>query len=632
MLRGIRDATSNWIGKTIMWTVVALLVVSFGVWGISDVFTGFGRSTVAKIGNTEIRIDQFRMIYSERLQQLSRQFGRPISMDQARALGLDRQLVTQFFAEIALDEKARAMGLAMTDQEIARQIQSDPSFLAPNGQFDRVRFQQLIRQAGYTESRFVAERRQMLMRRQLEQSITGGDIVPKAAIEATNRYQNEQRSIEYVVLDRTQAGEIAAPTPEVLTKYYEVRKAEFRAQEYRKLVLLPLIASEIAQWIEVSDADAKTAYEQRRARYSTPERRHVLQIVFPNEDEARAAAARIVQGTAFAAVAKERGLSEKDIDLGTLTKAAMIDKAIADAAFALKAGETSAPVRGRFGTALVQVLTSEPEVVRPYEEVATELKRDIATERARADLLSVYDKIEDERAGGKSLSEAAVKLKLASRTVEIDRFGRDPSGNPVPNIPGGPQLLARAFSTDSGVENDPVQVDGGYIWFEIGGTTPARDRKLEEVKDQVEARWRDDEIATRLRAKATQMVDKLKTGVALAEIAAADRLTVATTSVKRGQSVPPLSPTANDVVFRTPKGAPNSAEGAAPTVQIVFRVTDIAVPTINMASAEAKRIEQSLNRLIEQNVLIEYVARLESEIGVSINQVALKQVLGIPAN
>src|ERR1700750_771540 len=93
MLRGIRTASTNWLGKTIMAIVMGTLIVSFAIWGIGDIFRGFGRSSVAKIGRTEIGIEQFRQIYNERLQQIGRQIGRPISPDQARALGFDQPLL-----------------------------------------------------------------------------------------------------------------------------------------------------------------------------------------------------------------------------------------------------------------------------------------------------------------------------------------------------------------------------------------------------------------------------------------------------------------------------------------------------------------------------------------------------------
>src|SRR5690348_18420796 len=110
MLRGIHKASSNWIGRAIMGVVLGLIAISFGIWGIGDIFRGFGTNTVAKVGGTEIRADIFRQLYQDRLQQLGRNIGRPILPDQARALGLDRQLLQQLIGDTALDERARALG------------------------------------------------------------------------------------------------------------------------------------------------------------------------------------------------------------------------------------------------------------------------------------------------------------------------------------------------------------------------------------------------------------------------------------------------------------------------------------------------------------------------------------------
>ena len=124
----MRKASSNWLGKTIMAVVMGVLIVSFGVWGIADIFKGFGQSTLAKVGGTEISAEQFRQIYTDKLQQLGRQFGRPLTSEQARAFGLDRQVLQQTLAEAALDEEARRMGLGQSDAEIMRSIYSDPNF------------------------------------------------------------------------------------------------------------------------------------------------------------------------------------------------------------------------------------------------------------------------------------------------------------------------------------------------------------------------------------------------------------------------------------------------------------------------------------------------------------------------
>ena len=611
-----------------MAAVVGFLVISFAIWGIGDIFRGFGRSTVAKIGHTEITIEQFRSLYNDRLQQYSRQFGRPITADQARATGLDRAVIGQIFSEILLDERAHALGLALSDAEVAKQITNDPAFRGPNGQFDRFRFEQIIRNAGYTEPRFVAEQRRQFLRRELAGTIASGLSAPRTLVEAANRYQNEQRSIEYVLLDRALAGEIPPPPPEVLAKYFEERKTQFRTPEYRKLVIVSLIPGEQARWIEISDVDLKRAYEERRARFVTPERRHILQIDFPNAEAASAAAERIAKGASFTEIAKELGKSEKDIDLGTVPKSAVIDRAAADAAFALKEGEVSAPVQGRFGTVLVQVLKIEPEQVRSLEQVAGELKQELAAARAKSEIFDLYNKIEDARAEGKSLAEAAANLKLEARTVEaVDRSGRDAAGTPV-KLPDAERILPAAFNTDVGVERDPLQFQDGYIWYDVTGISPSRERSLDEVKDLVETRWRDREIATRLDTKATEMLDKLKAGATMAEVAAANHLKVETlTGLKRGEAAAPLSAAGVDAVFHTAKDAAGRTEAAQPAEQVVFRVTDIVVPALDMTSDEAKRALETLNRSLSEDILAEYIARLESEIGVTINQSALNQVV-----
>jgi peptidyl-prolyl cis-trans isomerase D len=629
MLRGIQKASSGRIGKAIMTVVLCALALSFAIWGIGDIFRGFGRSALAKVGGTEIGIEQFRNIYNDRLQQLSRQVGRPVSMDQARAFGFDRQVLGQLVAETALDERARQMRLNVSEADVANSIKNDPTFRGPAG-FDHAWFEAIIRQAGYTEPRYVAEQRRQMLRRQIVNTVAGDIAVPKAAVEAAYRYANEERAIDYVVLDRSQAGTLTPPTPEELAKYFEARKGQFRAPEYRKVVLVVVTPAELAKWETISDDDAKRIFEERKARYTTPEQRHVQQIVFPNAEEAQAASEKITQGTAFDAIAKERGLQEADIDLGTIPKSGIIDQTVADAAFALKEGEVTAPIQGRFGTAIVRVLKIQPGTARTYEQVANEIKGDIALEQAKAQVSSLRDKLEDARAGGETLAEAAEKLKLASRTIEaIDSNGRTPEGVQISDLPKAAELTPALFNTDVGVENDPLQYENGYVWYDVVGTTPARDRTLDEMKTEIEIRYTNDEIAKLLTAKADAMVEKLKAGGSLNAIAEEDKLKVETaTGVNRGDPTENLSKPTIDAVFRTPKGAAGSAEGAQATQRVVFRVNDVKIPDLDMNSADAKRISDSLRSALSEELLAGYGAALERDVGVTINPSALNQVSG----
>ena len=630
MLRGMRKASSNWLGKTVMAVVMGVLIVSFGIWGIADIFKGFGQSSLAKVGGTEISTEQFRQIYTDKLQQLGRSFGRPLSSEQARAFGLDRQVLQQTIAEAALDEEARRMGLAQSQEETMRLIYSDPNFKGLGGAFDPARFQATIRQFGYTEQRYLAEQRRVGLRRQIVGTVSA-DIEPsKVLIDALTRFQNEQRSIEYVKLDAAQAGTIDPPSPEALAAYFEDHKTQFRAPEYRKLSFVAINPEEIGKWTEVSDEDAKKIFELNRDKLGTPEKREVSQIVFPNEGEAQAARSRIASGTSFDDLAKERNLNLSDVDLGLIAKSAIIDPAIADAAFSLASGEVSQPVQGRFGVALVKIGKIEPGVMPTFESVAAQVKKEIATERARAKVNEIQNKMEDERSGGANVVEASQKLGLTPVTIDaVDRSGRLPNGQPVTNIPRGLDVVSQAFNSDVGVDNEPIQFAGGYVWYDVLGITPSRERTLDEVRGEVEAKWREDQISSKLRAKATEMVQKLEHGGTLAEVAASVGLKVDTAAGFRRDASPPGVPSAAiTAAFRTPKDGVGQTPGSGGSEWIVFRVTDVVVPPVETASGELKKLKDTLQRGLTDELVAQYVNKIESEIGTTINQAAFAQVTG----
>jgi len=630
MLRGIRKASSNWLGKAIMAVVMGVLIVSFGIWGIADIFRGFGQSTLATVGHTEISTNEFRQIYTDRLQQIGRQFGRPLTQEQARAFGFDRQVLTQTLAEAALDEKARQLGLAQSDAETMRVIFADPNFKGMNGQFDPARFQAIIRNFGYSEAHYLADQKRVSLRRQLAGTISAGLIPSNTLLEALNRFQDEKRSVEYVRLGAAQAGTIDPPSPETLASYFDEHKAQFRAPEYRKIAFVAVTPENIGKWTDVSDEDAKKLFEQRKDHLGTPEKRQVAQIVFPNAADAQAARSRIASGTSFEEIAKERNLSPADYDLGLVAKSSILDPAIADAAFSLPSGEVSQPVQGKFGVALVKVGVIQPAIEPDYASVAQDLKKEIAVSRARDQVANLRDKMEDERGGGASVVEAAQKLGLTPVTIDaVDRSGKTPSGQPAANIPPGLDLVAQAFNSDVGVDNDAISYRGGYVWYDVLGITPPRDRTLDEVKDQVETRWKDDQIASRLKANATDMVQKLEQGGKLADEAASIGVKLETaTGFKREDSPPGVPSGLIAAAFRTAKDGAGQTSGSGGTEWLVFRLTDITDPPVDLNSDDMKKLKDQLTRALSDEQLALYVARLEKDIGTSVNETAFAQVTG----
>ena len=511
-----------------------------------------------------------------------------------------------------------------------RVIFADPNFKGMNGQFDPARFQAIIRNFGYSEARYLADQRRVSLRRQLAGTISAGLMPSNTLLDALSQFQNEKRSVEYIRLGAAQAGTIDPPSPETLASYFDEHKAQFRAPEYRKIAFVAITPEEIGKWSDVSDEDAKKLFEQRKDRLGTPEKRQVAQIVFPNAEEAQAARGRIASGTSFEDIAKERNLSPADYDLGLVAKSGILDPAIADAAFSLPSGEVSQPVQGKFGVALVKVGVIQPAIEPDYASVAQDLKKEIAVSRARDQVTNLRDKMEDERGGGASVVEAAQKLGLTPVTIDaVDRSGKTPTGQPAANIPPGLDLVSQAFNSDVGVDNDALPYRGGYVWYDVLAITPPRDRTLDEVKDKVEARWKDDQIAGRLKTKATDMVQKLDQGGKLADQAASIGVKVETaTGLKREDSPPGVPSGLIAAAFRTAKDGAGQTPGSGGTEWLVFRLTDITDPPVDLNSDDMKKLKDQLTRALSDEQLALYVAKLEKEIGTSINESAFAQVTG----
>lgn len=635
MMQGLRNAGRSWLGKIVVGVLFGFLIFSFAIWGIGDIFRGAGANQMAaQVGESKVTVDAVRQAYQTEVQRLTRQLRRAITPDLARAFGIESTVLNRLVTQATLDEEARRRGLAISDAAVAQSIVNDPAFRGSDGQFSRIAFDNILREAGFTEQAFIAEQRRTVLRQQIAEATTAGVTVPVAMMEAIHRYGTERRSIDYLVLPASRVAEIPVPDDATLRAFYEARKLAFAAPEYRRINVLVLTPNSLAAAAAISEADVLRRYEEVKAtRFGTPERRAVDQIVFQNADEARAASERLRAGATIDEIATERGLSAGDLRLGTVTRAEMIDPAIADAAFALAEGAVSEPVAGRFGTVLVRVAAIEPARTRPFAEVAPEIRTELAIAQGRARLDEIHDRIEDQRASARPLDEIAREQNLQLTAVSaIDRAGLDKAGTPFSGLPERDALLQAVFASDIGIDNEALRLrDGGYAWFEIAGIEPARERPFEEVKALVETQWRADETSRRLAEQARALVARLDKGEALAAIAAELGTTpAAIADLGRETDTPDLPRNVVAQIFATPQG--KSGQVARDADRIVFVVSAVAVPPFLRTSNEMAQIEPRLRSAVSEDVLGQHVAQMQKAFGLTINDRAVRTALGSTEN
>ncbi len=619
MLDRMRQGAKGWVSKFLM----LLLVLSFAVWGIGG-FEGYGAGTVAKVGDEEITVPEFARVYGQ-FQQNAQLSGQQVKPE---------QVLSQLLLNAALDDEARQSNLGVSDQRVAQQIAADLTFHGPGGGIDRNRFDLLLQNAGIRSEDFVRDVRQQAVREQIASSLATGVAVPQPLVEALYRFQNEERTISFVVVDEATIEPVATPDDATLQAYFDANKERFRAPEYRKLGLLTLEPGSLADPAAITDEDVAAEYERRKPDLTRPERRRIEQIRFESREAAEQAMATVQGGMDFAALAQSRNLAPADIDLGIKTREEILDPAVAEAGFTAEPNVVVPAIEGALEPSLIRVVEIEPGSVPPLDEAAPRIREDLALRAAREKVQGLYDQIEDERAGGATLAEVAATLGLPYRTVDaVARDGTAPDGTPVPGIPAQEQLLGEAFESDVGVETSPIRdaAADSAIFFEVVEIIPERDRTLEETRAAVAAAWQAEETEKRIAERAEALLARLQQGETLQAIGAEIGKPVQTLEgVKRG--APPAGLSANAVAqaFAGPEWHVANAESDTPPDRILLRVDRVTVPAFFAEAADAQAIRTQLAGALRNDILGSFNRQLLQQRPTQVNNAAIAQLTGTP--
>ena len=627
MLDSMRQAAGGWTAKVLL----GLLVASFAVWGISGQFFDYGAGAVATVGQSEVSTINFDRALRARIQALSQQLQRGVTLEQARALGLPEQVLAELVSQAALNDQARIFNLGVSEDTLAEEIAANPNFQSVGGKFDRARFQAVLRNAGTTETAYIDELKGTILRRQLAGAIAGDITAPKPLTEALYRYQNETRTVSYFSIGKDAIEPVGEPDDAALTTYFDQNKARFRAPEYRSLGIIAIDPQSVADPDAVSAEQIQSAYEERKSEFSKAERRKIQQIRYENEAAARAAMSLAETGTDIVELAKANKLSERDIDLGLKAKVEIVDIAVAEAAFKAPADQIVAVYDGTLGPALIRVSEIQAGSVTPLADVRERLRREIAEQAAGDKVLDLFDAIEDERAGGSTLAETAAKLNLTYRKVDaVAANGSTPDGAAVTGLPEQEALLIDAFQSDIGVENDALRSGSeGFVFYEVLDITDDRDRSLEEARADVVAAWQAEEFSARIGARAEELLDRLKAGADLASIASGIGANVMIAAgVKRSGDAKGLSANAVAQAFAGPQGHVANADADDGPERFIVRVDAASAPAFFAESQDAEFITTRLGQAMQNDILQAYNGHLISQRKTTVNSAVYRQLTG----
>jgi peptidyl-prolyl cis-trans isomerase D len=627
MLEAIRRGTTSFVAKFLL----GILMLSFAVWGIADVFRGFGQGSVATIGEAEISAVEFDRQLRSELDSIARETGQPFSFEDARRQGYDRLILSKMIGQAALREHARELGLGLSQDDVVAGLRADPAFAGPDGKFSRQGLESILRQLRISESQFLDLRRDDDLRRHFSSAILSATVTPRALIDIAHAYNNETRTISFFRIDAEKTAPVPAPDDAKLQSHYEANKFAFMTPEYRSFTVIVASIPELKKEIEISDDELKKAYEESKETYDTPERRRIQQIPF--KDKASAAAARdaIEKGVKnFMDVAKEQGAKESDVNLGMLAKNQLIDSKIADTVFALERDALSEVIEGRFATVLVRVIEIEPGRKSTFEEAKSKVKEKLADARAAQLLQERADLVEEALNAGKAHKDIASELKLQFFDIAAaSEDNKTPEGATALDMPTPERVLRAVFRTEPGAQTEPVEIGSdGYAWYEVRSIEAPKQKPFEAVRDEVRKDYIDSERRNLVKAVADKLVERAKNGEDFAKLAeeaggTLDKLE----DILRNMSPPGLTQEAVELAFTLPLHGAASALTVDRGTRTVMKI-DAITPAAPPSKSDEDKLVNELQQELQNDMLIAYVTSLQNRLGVTINEREVRRVTG----
>lgn len=627
MLDALRRGSAGWVAKILL----SLLIMSFAVWGIADVFTGFRQGSLATVGSTEISAPEFNRVFQNELEGLSAQYGKRINIEDARREGVDRFVLNKLIGQAALREHARSLNLGMSKDQVAAQLKNDEDFFGPDGKFSKDGFDNLLRNLGLSESRFLELRKDDELRRQLSTAMLAATVTPKTMVEISHAWKSETRSLEFFKIDADKSVPVPEPDEAKLKTFYEDQKAQFMTPEYRKYTALVATLDELKKDAVITDDEVKASYTDTKADYDKPERRRIQQIAYKDKVAAQAAREALTKGGKnFMQAAKDAGAKESDVNLGMLTKKQMIDPKIADAAFTIARDTVSDVIEGRFATVVLRVIEIETGDESTFEKVKDKVRDRLARTKAGVLIQERADLVEEGRNAGKTLKDLGESLKLKVFDVaQSDRDNKSADGKTALDLTSAPSVIATVFQTAPGSESEPIQLGNeGYAWIDVTSVEVPKLKPYADVAADLKAAFLDAEKNKLVKAFADKLTERAKAGEDFAKIAAdAGGKVEKLDDILRNTSPPGLTQEAVELAFVLANGAVASSETTDRATRNILKVVKITPPAAP-AKAEEDKITGELQRNLQNDLLIAYVSTLQDKLGVTINEAEFKRVTG----
>ncbi|MDH3667410.1 MAG: SurA N-terminal domain-containing protein [Paracoccaceae bacterium] len=597
---------------------IAVLVISFAIWGIGDIFSFRLNDRVAQVGDTEVPAQRFADALAREQSRLTRQAREFVSYDAMRGAGIDQRIMAGLVRDAAFTEELNGLGISAPDEAVADAVRANDVFQGPGGQFSNQAYQLFLAQQNLTPAEFEELTRTLLTQQVLTETAEAGIAAPPGASARIAAYQGERRVLTALTMTLEMADDPGEPDAGALGEFYDGNEPLFTEPERRFGQFIHVDAEMLAEALTPDEEALRAAYEADIAAYTVEETRTVDQIAIPDQVEAEAAVGRLVGGTlTFEELGQEFGLDADALALGRIGRDDLPGVA-ADLIFAEAEPGIVGPVKLPAGYGIFRIKEIQPGGTAPFEDVRDQIAERMAAEAVRGVAPELANMIDDLRSEGLSMPEIAQRMHgeeggaaVIHGTFEgLARNATLTGGTDAEGIVANPVFIGETFEALDAEERDLIETPaGGYLMILVERIEERALQPLDAVRDRAVAAWQDAQRLADLEAKAVDIAAGLGPENSIWKSGEALGTTVLPFGpFTRLTSPPALPPLLVERAFEAEqdKGifAPTD-DGQGVMVAQVISITPMETEMLAASSAE-------LDRVIEQSLrgdTVEYFAR-----------------------
>ena len=599
----------------VVWVLVAMLIAGLSGFGVEN----FGGATakIGRVGEIEIEANDYAREMQGQINTLTRQFGAPVSMADARSFGVDRQVLAGLVNRAALDNEAARLGLSVGDATVAAELGKISAFQGISGTFDREAYAMTLQQNGTNEAAFEANLRRDVARALLTGAVAGGVVSPAPLTDTLVAYAGEKRGFSLLVLDDTALdAPLAAPTPAEVQAHYDANIATYTRPEAKRVEYAALLPETLAATMEVPEDEVQKAYDARLSEFMIPEKRLVERLVYPDEAAALAAKARLDQGTSFDDLVAERGLTLEDVDLGDVTREELEDAA--DAVFALTEPGTVGPLPSALGPALYRMNAILAAQETTLDAARPELLQILQTEAAARAIADKVEAIDDALAGGATLQDLSTEFGMTLASTDYAAGAEDNDA-----ITGYTAFRSAADALAEGDFPEAILLeDGGLVAMQLVEILPPSPVPLDKITDKVTEATRAEALARALAAKAAAAKTAVEAGATLES--QGNVTAVAPTDRQATLDVGPA--VVLETAFQMQPGEIRVIE--AGSFVALLRLDSITAAEVTSEEGQEMQdaIRQNLDRSIAEDMAALFTATVGQQAGIALDQAVIDAV------